>query len=297
MSIPVAVIIVALRILGVLTAVILFALIAILLLPLSVKGTGFCQVESNLEEALDSLDGCESEPGDIDLLLFDYGFELDLKVFLGQFSIWVSESDAPCLKLFGIKLPFALGGKKAGKGKVRGESGKAQEEPKVEEPKVEETKGAGKSKNPEKPNRPEKSKKHKKVSLREIKKFTAPQVRSKVVWVVKGLLRAAHLETDLDLELGFPDPSHTGIVYGLFSAYAGAFGVKGVRIHPNFQSQLISAGGKASAWVMPGQIAWIVARFAFDKEIRRFWWKKNKQRNQSNHSKQDKRPDSTYDEK
>ena len=132
-----------------------------------------------------------------------------MKVFLGLFSIWVSESDAPCLKLFGIKLPFALGGKKAGKGKVRGESGKAQEEPRVEEPRV-----AGKSKNPEKPNRPEKSKRHKKVSLREIKKFTAPQVRSKVVWVVKELLRAAHLETDLDLELGFPDPSHTGIVYG-----------------------------------------------------------------------------------
>ncbi len=154
MSILVAVIIAALRILGALTAVILFAVIAILLLPFSMKGTGFCRIESNLDEALDSLDGCESEPGDIDLFLFGYGFELDLKVFLGLFSIQVSESDSPCLKLFGIKLPFALGGKTAGKGKTRGGPGKTLEK----EPKDEKPLESGRSRDSDKPNRPEESK-------------------------------------------------------------------------------------------------------------------------------------------
>ncbi len=262
MSIFWAVIIAVLRILAVLAAVILFAAIAMLLLPSAIKGAGFCRVEGNLEEALESLDDCKYEPGDIDLSLFDYGFELDLRVCLGLFSICVSESDFPCLKLFGVKLPFALGGKAVGKGRA--------------------TEGPAKPL----PNRPEKSKWHKKVSLREIKKFIAPQVRSKVVCVVNALFRAAHPKMDLDLELGFPDPSHTGIVYGLFSAYAGAFGVKGVRIHPNFQRQGISAGGKVSVWVIPGQIGWIAGRFAFDKEIRRLWWKQSNRPNLTDDKKQ-----------
>ncbi|HHY16790.1 MAG TPA: DUF2953 domain-containing protein [Firmicutes bacterium] len=244
MSIFVAVIAAILRVLGVLAAVFLLAAMAVLLLPLYAKGAGFCEIESNLEEVLNRLDDCETDPGDVDFFFLDHGFELDVQAFLGLVSLRISDSDSQYFRVLGMKVPHVK------------------------------PKGAGKSRGLENSKEFQKSKKHKKVSLRELKKFTSAPVRAKIVQSARAFFRAAHLEVDLGLEFGFFDPAHTGVVYGLLSACMSAFGMKGVRIRPNFQRQAISANGKASIWVMPVQIVWIAGRLMFAPEIRPIWWRR-----------------------
>ena len=80
-------------------------------------------------------------------------------------------------KLFGIKLPLRLG-QEGWKGKVRVSQARHRRSPRLESPRLRRPRVQENQRILRSP-RPEKSKKHKKVSLREIKKFTAPQVRSK----------------------------------------------------------------------------------------------------------------------
>ncbi len=276
MSTFVEVLIAVLKIAGSLIALALGAIIAILILPISVSGSGFCKFESNIEEVLDKLDDPEypeSDCDDLTLFLLDYGFTLKTKLFMGLFSVWMSDSEFPYIKILGIKKPLRFGS--TGKGhepaeKLKDEpahelAGKPAEAKKADEFVELDANSSGV---------PKKSRQAKKLSFKQLKQLASAPVLSKVKWAIQSVFKAIHLKADLDVELGFPDPSHTGIVYGLFCAYAGAFGVKGVRLHPNFESKLVAVDGSASMWIVPGQLLWIVARFMFDSEIRHLWWKK-----------------------
>lgn len=277
MSTFVAVLIALLKIVGVLAVFVLCVIIAILILPVSISGSGFCSLESNIEEVLDKLDEPELDSEEIALFLADYEFELKTKMLMGLLSVWMTDSEFPYLRILGIKKSLQSGGKSYKR------SDRAADEPTGLEPKkaeeiveLQDSKTSTEPKKSEKRGKSRKSKKSKRVSLKELKKMASAPVRSRVTWAIKSVLKATHLEADLDLELGFHDPSYTGMVYGLFSAYAGAFGVKGVRLYPNFENQRIAVDGSASMWVMPAQLLWIAARFMFDSEIRHFWWKRNK---------------------
>lgn len=274
-----AVLVTVLKIFGGLAAFAVCVIIAILALPISVNGSGSCMIESNIEEALNRLDNYES--GEIDLFLVDYGFDLKASVLLGLVSVRVSDTVHPDLRVLGIKVPLGTKpcrvkpgretpGKpeKPGKAKVSGISRESRQSGTPDT--------SGQFGKPGKPEKSKTFKKHKRVRLSEIKTFISAPVRPKAIGVIQSLFRAAHLDVDLNLELGLFDPSHTGIVFGLFSAYAGAFGVKGVRLHPNFENQVIGADGRASIWIVPAQLLWIGARFMLAPEIRDIWWRKRK---------------------
>ena len=220
-----AILVLALKCTGWLVVIALIAIVIILALPISLRGSCSLVIESNLEEALEMLDA--EDPGDISLFLYDGTFELRSRALLGLLAVLVSESTCPELRILGIKVPL---GKGSGS-RVLDKSLKPGRAGVLDNPKDDE------------PDKPRKPRKGKKISLAEIKKYLSPPVRARVTGLLKSLYTAMHLDMDLDIEFGFFDPSHTGMVLGLVSALAGAFGLSGVRLYPNFEDQWIVARG------------------------------------------------------
>jgi hypothetical protein len=264
--------------------VVVFAVTAILIvlaLPISMSASGCITVEDNTEQVLRMLDA--EDPGEIGLFVYDYTLTLKCRALLGLVAARMSDSTGSELRILGIRVPLDKAWKAGTSGKPRKSeppnwqhshdcsrsTGSSGESPKTDDTKTSETPSEGNPDNPRQDNR-----KGKKIRLSEIKQYLSPGVRARVIGLLKSLFKAFHLDSDLDIELGLFDPSHTGMVFGLFSAFAGSLGISGVRLRPNFEDQGIAAQGRVSMWMVPLHVVLIGARFMLAPEIRELWWKK-----------------------
>ncbi len=227
--------IVTLKIFSGLLFVITAVVIALMVFPVTLhSASSFC-AESNLEEGLNCLLNDKDEQ--VDLVFVDCEFEVSISVLLGLVSIYLSEVMCPKIRVFGLEIPIRL--QKSDRKLLIADK--------------------------------RKSIRFRKERLSELIRFP---LRAKTKTFIKTLIEATNLDVNLALEFGFFDSANTGILFGLFSAFIGAVGIKGVKICPNFEKQLISVSGTAFMKIVPVQLLWIGIRFALEPEVRNLWRKK-----------------------
>jgi len=143
-----------------------------------------------------------------------------------------------------------------------------------------ESRASEKTSNAEK--RPEVEEKHsrktqkrlvKRFSLQDITKFFAREVRGRILSSLRSFLKNMHLNFEADIELGLSDPAETGIIYGLAECLRGVAGINGLRVTPNFRSDVLTLDGFSSLSFIPAQIGFVAGRFLLSKEIRPLWRK------------------------
>lgn len=112
-----------------------------------------------------------------------------------------------------------------------------------------------------------------KISVREIKRYLAPQVRARTFLAVRSLLVAFHLRGSLDIECGFPDPGTTAMVLASYWALEGPKRFAGIVFRPNFRGESFEVKASGESRLVPLQMAWIAIRYLLSREIRPLWRK------------------------
>lgn len=103
------------------------------------------------------------------------------------------------------------------------------------------------------------------------RRFVAAKVRRRFVKAIRESLRAFKVLGDLDCELGFQDPSVTGMFCGQYFAVGGWLQTDWIRLEPNFQHSVVACKGWVSVEVLPASLALVWSRFILSPEIRPLW--------------------------
>ncbi|MGE5404666.1 MAG: DUF2953 domain-containing protein [Candidatus Saccharibacteria bacterium] len=103
-----------------------------------------------------------------------------------------------------------------------------------------------------------------------VKSAISKAVWEKLLGYLKRLFRSLNLKGRIDGEYGFDDPSLTGMLCGLLAALN--LDNPKIAMEPNFADTIIRFDSDLSFRIIPVQILWITAGFAFSRVIRAIWW-------------------------
>lgn len=109
--------------------------------------------------------------------------------------------------------------------------------------------------------------------FRDAKAWLAPKVRKEALAAGRTLWKALRFRGRVDIELGLPDPSITGMATGAFLTWSGATRQRWLTFRPSFVKNVISMEAEGSARLIASQVAWIIGRFVLSREIRQLWRK------------------------
>lgn len=88
-----------------------------------------------------------------------------------------------------------------------------------------------------------------------------------------GKLRAAvSVNAWADMQLGFPDPARTGIVYGMLGSLCSMGTFPGLEVSPDFVSQKSSGLLTVRFDTATGKLLWVAVRFVLARPVRSIWW-------------------------
>ena len=117
------------------------------------------------------------------------------------------------------------------------------------------------------------TRKKRRVSIGQIKRYLAPQVRSRTLDSVRSLFGAFHLRGSMDVECGFPEPGTTAMVLAAYWALEGPARFGGITFRANFQGESFEVKASGESRLVPLEIAWIAIRYLLSREIRPLWRK------------------------
>lgn len=75
-----------------------------------------------------------------------------------------------------------------------------------------------------------------------------------------------------DLQLGFPDPARTGMIYGMLGSLCSTGMFPGLEVSPDFVTQKSSGILTVQIDTVTGRLIWVAVQFAFSGPVRSIWW-------------------------
>lgn len=101
--------------------------------------------------------------------------------------------------------------------------------------------------------------------------WLAEPVRRRGGQALRALRRAVRVSAGGEVQFGFPDPALTGLTLAAIATLTSGRGLRGVRVEPRFDAELLAASGTLQASFTPLRVALIICRFLLAREVRQLW--------------------------